>query len=63
MAAKQILIARTGAASVRPIHGLRWIIAGLIFLGETLTLVQWSAIASIVAASAGSAATRELVID
>ena len=36
-------------------------IAGLIFLGETLTLVQWAAIASIVAASAGSAATRELV--
>jgi inner membrane transporter RhtA len=35
-------------------------VAGLIFLGETLTLVQWSAIASIVAASAGSAATREL---
>jgi inner membrane transporter RhtA len=36
-------------------------VAGLFFLGETLTLVQWAAIASIVAASAGSAATRELV--
>jgi inner membrane transporter RhtA len=35
-------------------------VAGLIFLDETLTLVQWAAIASIVAASAGSAATREL---
>ena len=32
--------------------------AGLIFLDETLTLIQWAAIASIVAASAGSAATR-----
>ena len=37
--------------------------AGLIFLGETLSLVQWTAIASIVAASAGSAATHELVRD
>jgi inner membrane transporter RhtA len=36
-------------------------VAGLIFLDEALTLVQWAAIASIVAASAGSAATRELV--
>jgi inner membrane transporter RhtA len=35
-------------------------VAGLTFLGETLTLLQWAAIASIVAASAGSAATREL---
>lgn len=35
-------------------------VAGLIFLAETLSLVQWAAIASIVAASAGSAATREL---
>jgi inner membrane transporter RhtA len=35
-------------------------VAGLSFLDETLTLVQWAAIASIVAASAGSAATREL---
>ena len=35
-------------------------LAGLAFLDETLTLVQWSAIASIVGASAGSAATREL---
>jgi inner membrane transporter RhtA len=33
-------------------------VAGLIFLGETLTLIQWAAVASIVAASAGSAATR-----
>jgi inner membrane transporter RhtA len=36
-------------------------LAGLIFLGEMLTFVQWAAIASIVAASAGSAATRDLV--
>jgi inner membrane transporter RhtA len=36
-------------------------VAGLIFLSEALSLVQWAAIASIVAASAGSAATRELV--
>ncbi len=35
-------------------------VAGLILLDETLTLVQWTAIASIVAASAGSAATRGL---
>ena len=35
-------------------------VAGLILLDEMLTLVQWIAIASIVAASAGSAATREL---
>jgi inner membrane transporter RhtA len=35
-------------------------LSGLIFLGESLTLIQWMAIASIVAASAGSAATREL---
>jgi inner membrane transporter RhtA len=35
-------------------------VAGLIFLHESLTLAQWTAIASIVAASAGSAATREL---
>lgn len=35
-------------------------LAGLILLDEMLTLVQWIAIASIVAASAGSAATREL---
>lgn len=32
-------------------------LAGLLFLGESLTWVQWTAIASIVAASAGSAAT------
>jgi inner membrane transporter RhtA len=38
-------------------------VAGLMFLDETLTLVQWAAIASIVAASAGSAATRELTRD
>jgi inner membrane transporter RhtA len=36
-------------------------LAGLIFLGEMLTLVQWAAIGSIVAASAGSSATRELM--
>jgi len=37
-------------------------VAGLIILGEMLNLVQWAAIASIVAASAGSAATHgELV--
>jgi inner membrane transporter RhtA len=36
-------------------------VAGLIFLHESLTLVQWTAIASIVAASAGSAASRELL--
>jgi inner membrane transporter RhtA len=35
-------------------------VAGLVFLDEALTLVQWAAIASIVGASAGSAATREL---
>jgi len=38
-------------------------LSGLIFLGESLTLIQWMAIASIVAASAGSAATRELLPD
>jgi inner membrane transporter RhtA len=36
-------------------------LSGLIFLGESLTLIQWTAIASIVAASAGSAATRDLL--
>jgi inner membrane transporter RhtA len=36
-------------------------VAGLIFLGEMLSLVQWTAIASIVIASAGSASTRELL--
>ena len=36
-------------------------VAGLIFLGEMLSLVQWAAIASIVVASAGSASTRELL--
>jgi inner membrane transporter RhtA len=36
-------------------------VAGLVLLHESLTLVQWTAIASIVAASAGSAATRELL--
>jgi inner membrane transporter RhtA len=33
-------------------------VAGLVLLHESLTLIQWAAIASIVAASAGSAATR-----
>ena len=37
-------------------------LAGLVFLGEMLTPVQWAAIASIVAASAGSAATRDLTL-
>jgi inner membrane transporter RhtA len=32
-------------------------LAGLLFLGESLTWIQWTAVASIVAASAGSAAT------
>ena len=32
-------------------------VAGLLFLGESLSWVQWAAIASIMAASAGSAAT------
>ena len=32
-------------------------LSGLYFLGEKLTLIQWAAIASIMAASAGSAAT------
>jgi inner membrane transporter RhtA len=38
-------------------------LAGLLFLNESLTLIQWTAIASIVAASAGSSATRELLPD
>ena len=33
-------------------------LAGMVFLGETLTLIQWAAIASIMVASAGSAATN-----
>ena len=36
-------------------------LAGLVLLHESLSLVQWAAIACIVAASAGSAATRELL--
>jgi len=32
-------------------------VAGLLFLGESLSWIQWAAIASIMAASAGSAAT------
>jgi inner membrane transporter RhtA len=43
--------------SVNPALGA---VSGLIFLGEMLSWIQWAAIASIVAASAGSAATREL---
>jgi inner membrane transporter RhtA len=35
-------------------------LSGLIFLGESLTFIQWAAIVSIVVASAGSSATREL---
>jgi inner membrane transporter RhtA len=38
-------------------------LAGLVLLHESLTLVQWTAIASIVAASAGSSATREATRD
>ncbi len=40
--------------SVEPVLGA---LSGLIFLGEKLTLIQWGAIASIMVASAGSAAT------
>ena len=36
-------------------------LSGLAFLGESLTFIQWMAIASIIAASAGSASTRELL--
>jgi inner membrane transporter RhtA len=36
-------------------------LSGLLFLGESLTLIQWTAVASVVVASAGSAATRELL--
>ncbi|HWX78777.1 MAG TPA: EamA family transporter [Steroidobacteraceae bacterium] len=36
---------------------------GLIFLGETLTWIQWAAIASIIVASAGSAAMSDLMPD
>jgi inner membrane transporter RhtA len=36
-------------------------VAGLVLLQESLSLLQWTAIACIVAASAGSAATRGLV--
>jgi inner membrane transporter RhtA len=36
-------------------------LAGLTFLGETLTLIQWAAIGCIILASAGSAATRDLM--
>jgi inner membrane transporter RhtA len=32
-------------------------VAGLLFLGESLSWIQWAAIASIMVASAGSAAT------
>jgi inner membrane transporter RhtA len=38
-------------------------LSGLIFLGESLTLIQWAAIASIVVASAGSAAMSDLMPD
>jgi inner membrane transporter RhtA len=38
-------------------------LSGLLFLGESLTLIQWAAIGSIVAASAGSSATRDLLPD
>jgi inner membrane transporter RhtA len=36
-------------------------LTGLLFLGESLTLIQWTAVASVVVASAGSAATRDLL--
>jgi inner membrane transporter RhtA len=36
-------------------------LSGLAFLGESLTFIQWMAIASIIAASAGSASTKELL--
>ncbi len=35
-------------------------VSGLLFLSEHLTLIQWAAITSIVMASAGSAAMRDL---
>jgi inner membrane transporter RhtA len=35
-------------------------LSGLILLGEKLTVMQWSAIACIILASAGSAATTQL---
>jgi len=38
-------------------------VAGLVFLGEGLTLIQWAAITSIVAASAGSAAMSDSMPD
>ncbi|HMD28845.1 MAG TPA: EamA family transporter [Steroidobacteraceae bacterium] len=38
-------------------------LAGLYFLGESLTWIQWAAIASIMAASAGSAAMSDLTPD
>jgi inner membrane transporter RhtA len=38
-------------------------LSGLIFLGESLTLIQWGAIASIMVASAGSAAMSDLMPD
>jgi inner membrane transporter RhtA len=45
--------------SLNPAFGA---VSGLLFLGEVLTPVQWAAIASVVAASAGSAATRDLTV-
>jgi inner membrane transporter RhtA len=38
-------------------------LAGLIFLGESLTWIQWAALASIMVASAGSAAMSDLMPD
>jgi inner membrane transporter RhtA len=38
-------------------------LAGLLFLGESLTWIQWAAIASIMVASAGSAAMSDLTPD
>jgi inner membrane transporter RhtA len=37
-------------------------LSGLCFLGESLTWVQWAALASIMAASAGSAATSRAAV-
>jgi inner membrane transporter RhtA len=60
MFAMQRIPARTFGVlmSLNPALGA---LAGLAFLGEALTLIQWAAVGCIVVASAGSAATRDLV--
>lgn len=60
MFAMQRIAARTFGVlmSLNPALGA---LAGLAFLGESLSLIQWAAVGCIVVASAGSAATRELV--